>query len=170
MVSLRDASPADAWDVAAVHVESWQIAYRGLVPDAVLAGLSVANREQWWHDALASRGARSTLLATDAHTLLGFAAIGPGRDGDPQVGELYAMYLRSAAWGRGVGRTLHGAAMARLRTFGFERASLWMLAGNERALRFYRSQGWTPDGRSKLVTGPDGVELDHRGMSRVVRA
>ena len=44
--------------------------------------------------------------------------------------------------------------MARLRTFGFERASLWMLAGNERALRFYRREGWVADGRSKLVTGP----------------
>jgi len=166
MLTLRDATPADAWDIAAVHVESWQAGYRGLLPDDVLDGLSIATREQWWHETLSTAGARSTLLATDAHTLLGFAAIGPGRDGDPVVGELYAMYLRSTAWGRGVGQTLHSAAMTRLRAFGFERASLWMLAGNERALRFYRREGWLADGRSKLVTGPGGVELDHRGMSR----
>ena len=166
MVNLRDATPADAWDIAAVHVESWQAGYRGLLPDTVLDGLSVGLREQWWHETLSTPGARSTLLAIEAHTLLGFAAVGPGRDGDPKVGELYAMYLRSAAWGRGVGHALHAAALARLRAFGYTRASLWMLAGNERALRFYRREGWAPDGRSKLVTGPDGVELDHRGLCR----
>jgi GNAT superfamily N-acetyltransferase len=166
MVSLRDATPADALPIATVHVESWQVGYRGLVPDDVLAGLSVATREQWWYETLSAPGTRSTLLATEAGIVLGFAAIGAGRDGDPVVGELYAMYLRSTAWGRGVGTLLHAGAMARLGAFGFDRASLWMLAGNRRALRFYRREGWTSDGRSKLVTGPGGVELDHRGMSR----
>ena len=71
-----------------------------------------------------------------------------------------------AAWGRGIGCRLHAAAMARLRALGFERASLWMLAGNQRALRFYRREGWVADGRSKLVTGPGGVALEHRGMAR----
>ena len=53
-----------------------------------------------------------------------------------------------------------------VRTRYFERASLWMLAGNQRALRFYRREGWVADGRSKLVTGPGGVALEHRGMAR----
>jgi RimJ/RimL family protein N-acetyltransferase len=166
MLTLRDATPADAGDIAAVHVESWQSGYRGLMPDEVLDGLSVATREQWWWQTLSSPGVRATLLVVEADTLLGFAAVGTGRDGDPVIGELYAMYLRSTAWGRGVGCTLHAAAMARLEAFGFERASLWMLAGNQRAQRFYHREGWAADGRSKLVAGPGGVELDHRGMAR----
>ena len=168
MVTVRDATPADARDIAAVHVESWQVGYRGLMPDEVLDGLSISTRERWWRETLSGPGERTTLLATDTNTVLGFAAVGPGRDGDPVVGELYAMYLRSAAWGRGIGRTLHSAALARLRTLGFDRASLWMLAGNERALRFYHREGWLADGRSKLVTGPGGVEMDHRGMARAL--
>ena len=41
MVTLRDATPADALDIATVHVESWQVGYRGLMPDEVLDGLSI---------------------------------------------------------------------------------------------------------------------------------
>ncbi len=168
MVSLRDATPADAWDIAGVHVESWQVGYRGLLPEDVLAGLSVTVRQQWWHGTLSATGPRSTLLAVEEDVLLGFAAVGPSRDAERPIGELYAMYLRPAAWGRGVGTALHGAAMIRLRSLGFDRASLWMLAGNERALHFYRREGWSSDGRSKLVTGPGGVELEHRGLSRTL--
>jgi hypothetical protein len=36
---LRRAEPADAMEVARVHVRSWQVAYRGLLPDAYLDGL-----------------------------------------------------------------------------------------------------------------------------------
>lgn len=170
MLSLRDATPSDARDIATVHVESWQVGYRGLVPDEVLDGLCVATRERWWRETLATPGLRSTLLISDEHALLGFAAVGAGRDGDPVIGELYAMYLRSAAWGRGIGRTLHAAAMDRLRALGHRRANLWMLAGNERAQRFYHREGWLEDGRAKLVQGPGGVELDHRGMARSLPA
>ena len=149
-----------------MHVESWQVGYRGLMPDEVLDGLSVDTRERWWGETLCGPGVRGTLLAMQDRSVLGFAAVGAERDGDPVVGELYAMYLCPAAWGRGMGCRLHAAAMARLRAFGFERASLWMLAGNERARRFYRREGWVADGRSKLVTGPAGVELEHQGMAR----
>ena len=41
MVELREATPADAPALAAVQVASWRAAYRGLMPDGVLAGLSV---------------------------------------------------------------------------------------------------------------------------------
>jgi hypothetical protein len=38
------------------------------------------------------------------------------------------------------------AARGRLVDVGFHDASLWVLAGNERAERFYRADGWLPDG------------------------
>ena len=65
MVTLRDATPADALDIATVHVESWQVGYRGLMPDEVLDGLSISTRERWWHETLSGSGERSTLLAAD---------------------------------------------------------------------------------------------------------
>jgi hypothetical protein len=37
-------------------------------------------------------------------------------------------------------------ARGRLREQGFAEAILWVLVGNERAERFYRGDGWAPDG------------------------
>jgi hypothetical protein len=45
-----------------------------------------------------------------------------------------------------VGRVLLIAARAALVASGFREAVLWVLAGNERAQRFYRADGWLPDG------------------------
>jgi len=38
-LSVRAAEPADASEIARLHVRSWQVAYRGLLPDACLDGL-----------------------------------------------------------------------------------------------------------------------------------
>ena len=43
-VELRRAVPGDENEVAEVHVRSWQVAYRGLLPDAYLDALRPAGR------------------------------------------------------------------------------------------------------------------------------
>jgi hypothetical protein len=91
VLELRDATPADAHAIATVHVRSWQAAYRSLLPDAVLAGLSVPAREQSWFDILsAARPRTRTVFAVRGTTMLGFASIGPTLDSaesDPAVGD-----------------------------------------------------------------------------------
>jgi len=144
--AVRDARPDDARAVAEVHVASWRVAYAGLLPADVLAGLSVDARADMW----------TTLLAEPAHHLLvlaapevvGFASLGPER-AEPARGELYAIYLDPAWWGRGAGRRLHDAALERLATAGYDVAVLWVLRTNARATRFYRAAGWRPDGAEK---------------------
>jgi hypothetical protein len=39
--SIRIATAADAAAIAITHVESWRETYTGIVPDHVLAGLSI---------------------------------------------------------------------------------------------------------------------------------
>jgi hypothetical protein len=39
--AVRPATPDDADAIASVHVRSWQAAYRGIVPDAMLDALSI---------------------------------------------------------------------------------------------------------------------------------
>ena len=50
-----------------------------------------------------------------------------------------------------------------MREYGFERAILWVLEGNERGERFYRAAGWERHGR-KLDTfgGAEVSELRYR--------
>ena len=173
VVEIRDAQPADAGDIAAVHVGSWQVAYRGLLPDHILADLSVADRERTWRKILVDPPPRTAvLLATSGAAVVGFAAVGPGRDptAGPERGELYAIYLRPDQQRRGIGTQLHRAAIDRLRSLGFTSAMLWVLNGNMAALSFYHHNGWTADGTQKVDYGPAGVELPELRLVRPLPA
>lgn len=60
-------------------------------------------------------------------------------------------------WGTGRGRALLAAAEERLRGDGFDEAVLWVLAGNDRARRFYEAAGWAHDGSVRVdEVGPPG--------------
>jgi ribosomal protein S18 acetylase RimI-like enzyme len=171
MVELRDATPADAHAIATVLVRSWRAAYRGLLPDAVLAGLSIPDRERFWSHALTTRAPQTgTVVATVAGAVVGLAATGPplvpADRADPTLGDLYALYLDPDVWRRGIGTRLHAAALDRLRSGGFTHAGLWVLDTNDRALRFYLRHGWTDTGRSQLDRGPGGTELHERRLHR----
>jgi GNAT superfamily N-acetyltransferase len=173
MVELRDATPADARAIAAVSVASWRAAYRGLMPDDVLAGLSVHDRERNWSDALsADESPTSVVVATVADAVVGFAAGGPPLvpvdRADPSLGDLYALYVDPDRWGCGIGARLHAAVLDRLRARGYTSAGLWILDGNQRALRFYVRHGWTDTGRTQLDRGPAGIELHERRLHRAL--
>jgi ribosomal protein S18 acetylase RimI-like enzyme len=173
MVELRDATPADARAIATMLVASWRAAYRGLMPDEVLAGLSVAERERFWSDTLSALEPHaSVVVATAAQAVVGFAAVGAPFDpidrADPTLGHLYALYLDPDSWGRGIGTQLHATALDRLRACGFTSAGLWVLDGNQRARRFYHRHGWTDTGRTQVDRGPDGIELHERRLHRIL--
>ena len=151
---VRAAVPADAVAIARVHVQAWRSAYRGLLPDRYLAGLTVEGRAPRWRQRLRQLGARESVLAVVRDgTVVGFASAGPARDSDCDeriTGELYAIYLVEQEWGRGVGRALHRAAVETLRDARFGDATLWVLETNERARRFYERQEWVADGATKV--------------------
>ncbi len=137
---VRRAVPGDEHEVAQVHVDSWQAAYRGLLPDDVLDGLDPTARARRY--TFADRGADvavSTTVAVGAGRIRGFVTIGPGRDDDANpalVGELYALYVSPSWWGGGLGRSLIDAGRDSLVEHGYTEALLWVLAGNGRAARF----------------------------------
>jgi GNAT superfamily N-acetyltransferase len=173
VIEIRAAEVSDAGAIAAVHVASWQVAYRDLLPEGVLAGLSVAGREQMWSAILGEPSPRSAIyVAARCGAVLGFASIGVSRDGDAggDVGELSALYLQPRHWRQGIGRRLHAAVVAGLGDLGFSTATLWVLEGNDRALRFYEQTGWVEDGQFKVDRGPGGVELRERRMHRALAA
>lgn len=163
---IRQATTADVAAVARVHVESWEAAYRGLMPDAVIDSFTLDGRIEQWGRFLASPGARAALVA-EHDGVIGMASFGPagGDDVDPAVvGEVYAIYVLPDHWGHGHGRTLMDGAVTWLGDHGFADAVLWVLEANARAHAFYQAGGWRPDGATHLQVLPAGVlaELRYR--------
>ena len=143
---IRSAAPADAHAIATIHVEAWRAAYRGIVPDEYLDSLSIDGRESAWRQNLLAADT-STWVAQDSDAIVGWISAGPSRDTDAgaSAGEIWAVYVAPGCWGRGVGRTLCAQAEQHLRTEGFIAVTLWVLKDNERAVKFYRSNGFVLD-------------------------
>lgn len=169
---IRPAEPADARALAVIHVTCWRAAYAGIMPDALLAGLSVEDRERSWRRNLETPASSEghTWLVEVAGRALGFASTGPCRDADRPSGfELWALYLDPAAWGRGLGRALMAFVLADAAARGHDTLSLWVLDGNTRGRRFYEAAGFRADGGAKIeIEG--GAELPHlryRGVTGI---
>jgi GNAT superfamily N-acetyltransferase len=156
MTSVRKAVPADARDVARVHVRSWQWAYRGLIAQSYLDSLEP---EAWATRYTFGRMGfqlPSTQVAVDGSTVCGLVTTGLCRDDDvSNVGEVLAIYVDPAYVRTGVGRLLMTAARDRLRRVGIAAAALWVLDANVRARRFYERDGWRFDGAQRTSTYGD---------------
>jgi ribosomal protein S18 acetylase RimI-like enzyme len=161
-MELRRAVAGDELGIATVHVRTWQAAYKGQLPDALLAGLSVERRAEWWRTTLAraaGAAAEGVYVAVDGGQIVGFVHWCPSRDEDaePGAGEITSIYLLPDCWDRGAGRRLLTAALDALREAGSTVATLWVLGTNERARRFYEAAGMTPDGATKDDARPSVV-------------
>jgi L-amino acid N-acyltransferase YncA len=164
-LTIRSATQEDADAIAGVHVRAWQWAYRGLMPDALLDGLSVAERAPRWHEQL--RGdAKQAWVAEEGGRVIGFVSFGATDDFAlaPETGEIFALYVEQAVLGRGIGRALFARAVDELRARGHEDAVLWVLDSNLRGRRFYERAGFTADGSSKQSTraGHTRTEVRYR--------
>jgi GNAT superfamily N-acetyltransferase len=150
---LRPAQPEDAMAVARVHVRSWQVAYRTLLPNDYLDQLRPEDRAAHYDFASLDPLKPKTIVAIDGDFILGFATTMPSRDPDlPGHAELCALYVDPDHWDRGIGAALISAARGSLFELGFRNALLWVLAGNARAERFYRIDGWTATGDRRTDT------------------
>jgi GNAT superfamily N-acetyltransferase len=155
MTEVRAAVPEDAHDVARVQVRSWQWAYRGLIAQDYLDGLTPEIWAGRYTFGRVGIGLPFTQVAVDGSTICGLATTGLCRDEDlSNFGELMAIYVDPAHAGTGVGHLLIAAARERLRAVSAQ-AALWVLDGNVRARCFYERDGWSSDGTHRTRTYGD---------------
>ncbi|HEY9842856.1 MAG TPA: GNAT family N-acetyltransferase [Candidatus Obscuribacterales bacterium] len=146
---IRPAVPADAAGIARVHVLSWQHAYQGLLPQAMLDGLSIETRRRQWLEWLETPGSPSTLVALspdpESH-LAGFVSGGPVRGEYAGFDcEIAAIYLLPEVQGQGLGYLLFRRMQQELATAGYRRLLVWVLETNQPARRFYARLGGVPE-------------------------
>ncbi|WP_413471192.1 N-acetyltransferase family protein [Streptomyces noursei] len=188
-VCVREMAEADIDAVSAVRVRGWQAAYPGLMPQAYLDAMDVAQdaarRREWF---ARRRPEVWELVAGRAGRVVGWLAAGPARDADLTRGagsptdgelapedrefpagrrpaaELLALYVTPELLGTGVGRALLDAGTLRARSLGYGALYLWVVRGNTRAQRFYERAGFAPDGAEAAsdVGGRRVPELRYR--------
>jgi GNAT superfamily N-acetyltransferase len=148
--------PENAYDYTACHIECWRGAYRGIIPDEYLAGVSadIEERTERLRKNLSElAGAFSYYYAAVDGKMIGRLIIGESRDDDkPDAGEIGAIYLLREYWGMGLGRQLMQFAIDTLQDMGYHEIILWALEENARALRFYEKAGFAFDCTKKGIT------------------
>jgi GNAT superfamily N-acetyltransferase len=161
-VSVRAAGPADVPEIARVQVETWRVGYASVLPEPVLAGLTVEDTAEAWAEAVAMPPSprHHVLVALEQRWLVGFTALAPATDLEPDdpapdttaaVGPL----LVEPRWTRrGHGSRLMAAAVDHARADGMTRAVMWVPEADTVSREFLIGAGWSPDGLAReLDTG-----------------
>jgi ribosomal protein S18 acetylase RimI-like enzyme len=160
---IRPAQFEDAQQIAGVHVASWRVAYRGILPDSMLDSLSVEKWTELWQERLSGVGETTNLVLVLNDQIVGWVAVGPARDADcdrRRTQQVYGIYVDSRCWGQGHGKALYLAGEDPMRKRGAIAAVLWVLRDNLRARRFYEGRGFALD--------PAGTERNHNGDPSIV--
>ncbi|MBC2903060.1 GNAT family N-acetyltransferase [Streptomyces cupreus] len=158
---IREMTVADCGRVAEIRVGGWRTAYRGLMPQPYLDGLSVSEDADRHRARLAQGdGLRVDLIAEREGKAVGWACHGPYREGDTRTedAELYAIYVDPGQYGAGIGRALLKESIRRCTADGHPRMLLWVLKENADARRFYERAGFLPDGAEEPFE-VDGVAV-----------
>ena len=159
-IQIDVARREDCRALAEVHVESWQQAYKHIIPAAYLDSLSIDERETMWLGAL-DQQATQVLVARSGEDMAGFVCFGPSRDDDapPARAEIWSFYVRPAFWSAGFGYQLWQASRLRLITAGYKAVTLWVIVGNDRARHFYERVGFVVEAGSTKRFSLGGTEL-----------
>ena len=141
-VAIRRAAPADAEALTRLHLDCWDDAFTGLMPQEILDARrdDVPARVDRWRASLANG---HTSVAENESGLIGFVNAAPGTELPDLEIQLFALYVRAAWWGTGIGHALFVIAV------GDRSACLWTLESNGRANQFYERQGFRLDGAGR---------------------
>jgi ribosomal protein S18 acetylase RimI-like enzyme len=172
---ILPAGPADADELARVHVTAWRETYAGLLPDGHLAAMNPKVHARRWRLQLTRARAGEVVLAAEgAGGLVGYCAGAISLDQDQGDGsEIFTLYLLKPFQHAGLGRRLFASAARALAAQGAVSLKLWVLNGNRSARAFYVRnggragserpvRGWGGDLRETVYVWPDISTLAER--------
>ena len=165
---VRPATVGDAKAIAEIHVAAWLVAYKDLMPEEDLKKISVEKRQAFWREAI-DFSEPQVLVATEDEVVVGFAGFDRSRDKGSKAttGEIWALYVSPPEWRQGIGLALWDGARDGLKEEGCTQVSLWVLIGNEAALRFYeQAAGFKREMASLKTVSIGSVKLEEIRLKR----
>ena len=147
VITIRKATQADAEALSLLFRESWQLAYRGIIPHLHLERMIRQRSTSWWTNAI-KKGDR-TLVLELAGEVGGYVSFGKSRWPLPYEGEIYELYMAPTHQGVGLGEYLFEGARHAMDAGRLSGLLVWALADNTVACEFYRRRGGRPVARTK---------------------
>lgn len=161
---IRRATAKDAATVGRIHVESWNVAYRGIMPDDVIAKTDLAYRTQFWAERIADPE-WPVFVIDEEGQCVAFCQMIPSRDDDDDprsVGHITSLHVLPQLRSRGYGRALMDHVLAEFRRRGFVAVTLWVLEENRPARQFYEKYGFRQDNGTRRYPKTNVPEVRYR--------
>lgn len=141
-MKIRKAEISDAEAITKINTDTWQDAYKGILPQEILAQRVYSpERVERWRNHIKktiSGGTAIYVAENDEGKVVGFAWGGVSRDNNiPRNMELYAFYVRPEEQKKGYGLALFEA----FKKYAAGNFYAYMLKDNNHADRFYRKMG-----------------------------
>ena len=142
---IREATQNDVLGMAKVRVDTWRAAYKGIIPDDFLEGLSYQNISEGWRKTIweeRNPAVAAFVAESEQRNIVGVAVCGHEQSQDVVYrGEVYLLYVLPAYQEQGIGRKLVAACVHHLvQNLKVKSLLIWVIAEN-RYRRFYESLG-----------------------------
>ena len=163
-MTLRRATDADAAAVGRIHVESWNVAYRGIMPDDVIAKTDLVYRTLFWAERIADRD-WPVFVIEEQDECVAFCHMIASRDPDDdpkEIGQITSLHVLPWVRGHGHGRLLMNHVLGEFRNRGYTAVTLWVLEQNLPARRFYEQYGFRLDTATRRYPRTEVPEVRYR--------
>ena len=148
-ITIRPAVPADAPDMAEVHMRSWEIAYKDIIPAEYIREKN-AGRPALYARIITGEDLNQYVIQKDGKTV-GIMRAAPPQDDDVSDNfyELHGIYLHPDYYRQGIGTQAVEFAFDKARSLDKTVMTVWVFAENTNSINFYKKCGFIADGKTK---------------------
>lgn len=150
-LTIRLALPTDALDMAEIHMRSWEIAYKDIIPREFICEKNTT-RQALYKRVITYENTNAYVIQYNKNTM-GIMKIAPCQDNDlnEDFYELHYVYLHPNYFRMGIGTKSLEFAFDIARKLNKKYMTVWVLADNINSIKFYEKCGFTKDDKSKSV-------------------
>ena len=154
MVEIRRVKDGDEKHLAYIQTESWKAAFKGIVPDELLAKCTeIGHATEMYRRLLENHKGNGYILELDGtpHCIAWWDAT---REKDMDgFAELICIHSLKANWHQGYGGVMLERVLADVKNAGYSKIMLWVFDNNVRAIKFYEAHGFAASGRKQPALG-----------------
>lgn len=166
-VLIREAEKADVTAMAQVVSDSWRAAYGELISEEDMKLFANTVRREELFKAGLEKGKLTYVLLCGGEVKGVCSAEGYDKDGFSDTVEIDQFYLSPSVIGEGLGSRLMEFVLKDFSDRGYKQSVLFVMEGNERAVRFYERKGFKPDGFFSVCVNLSGKNRGIRYVKKL---
>jgi RimJ/RimL family protein N-acetyltransferase len=150
-ITFRLAIPADAPDMAEIHMRSWEVVYKDIIPEEFIFEKN-STRYSLYKRVITDDNKNTYVIQLNGKTV-GIMRVAPPQDDDvsDDFYELHYIYLHPDCFRKGIGTKALIFAFDIAHNLEKKYMNIWVLADNINSRRFYEYCGFIADGKIRKV-------------------